>query len=79
LNYCGLKIGTIGRGFWQLFERERDGDWKECLPPVFFFFYRTIEGKRLWMSGKLWRRRDKNGRREYRQDEETEQDLIDNA
>lgn len=46
---------------------------------MFFFFYRTIDGKRLSMFGQLWRRPGKNGRWEYRQDEETEQDLIDNA
>jgi hypothetical protein len=56
---------------------EKDAAWQQCLPPVLFFLYKTIDGKRLWMAGQVWRRRGANGRWEYRQDEETEQDFID--
>jgi hypothetical protein len=55
------------------------GEWEKCQPPILFFLHDTIEGKRLWMGGATYRRRAKNGRWEYRQDEETEQDWLDRA
>jgi hypothetical protein len=48
--------------------------WHKCRSPL--FHRRTVDGGKTSHNGQTWRRW-RNGRWEYRQDEETEEELLD--
>jgi hypothetical protein len=60
-----------------LWARPSDFAWHRCvLVPL---SGRDIQGNRLSPVGQVWRRLGCDGRWQYRQDEATEQDYLDNA
>lgn len=48
---------------------DKDLDWQQCRSP--FIPRKTVEGGWTSWMGQTWRRRDADGRWEYRQDPET--------
>jgi hypothetical protein len=49
--------------------------WHKCHPPI--FPRRTVDEGRTWKVGQTWRRRNAEGKWEYKQDEETLQEYFD--